>query len=496
MKLSHYLFLALIFILLTTTCKKEDDKVTVDDYPTSIDEYIVTNYPHAYIIEVDLLGNKEYEVQLCDGTELSFDLEGDLLNEEEGTNTEDCQEGMIDVSLKTTSLTQEGLPINIIKGLGELFHLEVTLYNEGNTMATGLQIRDSIPKGLEFIGSNTYDYDYNTHLWQVDTLEAGDSAKLNLRVKVVEWQDTTIYYTAQVHASDQADIDSSPANDQIEEDDQDQTTIAILNYVDISIETMVQTKYPHEPLDFISLGADCEFLMYVRNDGPGAATNIKIGFPIPPKTSFFAGFMNKGIWLGKDFDIPRLGCGEEAYVSLFVTVLEKGIIDYQVEVDQVDQFDVDSTPNNNDITEDDHSRIYIESINKTDLSISMIMDEPIPTKVGDLASYVIRLHNDGPGIASNMLIYSRIPRELTFHEVEHSKGRYSEIDGGWRIDELRANDSLDLRIQAYVEIADTITAKAYVSKVDQFDPDSTPGYSSANLLEEDDQDQVEFIITE
>ena len=51
----------------------------VTEYPPAIDTYVATNHPDATIEEVILLSNGNYEVELSDGTEITFDSSGNPL---------------------------------------------------------------------------------------------------------------------------------------------------------------------------------------------------------------------------------------------------------------------------------------------------------------------------------------------------------------------------------------------------------------------------------
>ena len=58
----------------------EETEAALTELPTAIDEYIAQNYPDTTLEEIELDGD-EYEVELVDGTELRFDLEGNFLKE-------------------------------------------------------------------------------------------------------------------------------------------------------------------------------------------------------------------------------------------------------------------------------------------------------------------------------------------------------------------------------------------------------------------------------
>lgn len=58
---------------------EEDDEEVVTEYPDAIDNYLNEFYPDAIISEVELNADGTYEVELEDGTELTFDEDGNFI---------------------------------------------------------------------------------------------------------------------------------------------------------------------------------------------------------------------------------------------------------------------------------------------------------------------------------------------------------------------------------------------------------------------------------
>lgn len=88
--------------------------------------------------------------------------------------------------------------------------------NEGQVPLTGIVVSDVFPSGFTLEGSSG-DGTYTPGTWTVGNIAVGDSAVITLTVKVVT---TGVqYYTAEVSAQGQSDIDSSPNNGIETEDD-------------------------------------------------------------------------------------------------------------------------------------------------------------------------------------------------------------------------------------------------------------------------------------
>lgn len=131
----------------------------------------------------------------------------------------ECQ-SKIDLSLKVaTNNQQPGLDGNIT--------LTVTVKNEGQNLATGVEVKDLLPAGMSFItfATATGNYSAVNRTWTIGSIPVGDSVILSIGAKVI--QTGVQYYTAQVSKADQTDVDSTPDNNVESEDDFDRTCITV-----------------------------------------------------------------------------------------------------------------------------------------------------------------------------------------------------------------------------------------------------------------------------
>ncbi|MFC5409365.1 Ig-like domain-containing protein [Larkinella bovis] len=123
----------------------------------------------------------------------------------------------IDLSLaKTVSKSQPALQ--------EVITYTLTLTNSGAGNATGVEVKDLLPSGLTFQSSNG-NYNANTGIWTVGTVNAGATVQLVITARVVA--EGTWFNKAEVSKADQPDTDSTPNNDNLSEDDISVACIAI-----------------------------------------------------------------------------------------------------------------------------------------------------------------------------------------------------------------------------------------------------------------------------
>jgi uncharacterized repeat protein (TIGR01451 family) len=105
----------------------------------------------------------------------------------------------------------------------------ITVVNQGNSQITGIEVRDTLTTGVSFVSAATVrgsgTYNSSTKIWNVGTLAAGDSAILNITVKVLA---SGVWFSiAEITKADQLDVDSTPNNSSETEDDLDRVCVSV-----------------------------------------------------------------------------------------------------------------------------------------------------------------------------------------------------------------------------------------------------------------------------
>ena len=118
--------------------------------------------------------------------------------------------------------------------LAPMWCFTLTINNDGPSDATSVQVADVIPSGFTYISDDgAGDYDDGTGIWDVGTLAMGNTEILNITASV---NPTGTYTnTGEITAHDQADVDSTPNNGLLAEDDQDNVVLTPIPLVDISV---------------------------------------------------------------------------------------------------------------------------------------------------------------------------------------------------------------------------------------------------------------------
>ncbi len=105
--------LCLVIILTASSCSKDSDYLLessstanthlmlkqdsiTSKYHPSIDEYVSTNHPNTSILELLKQDDRTFVAKLADGIELSFDSEGNLIDEEDTYDQDSDEENEYD----------------------------------------------------------------------------------------------------------------------------------------------------------------------------------------------------------------------------------------------------------------------------------------------------------------------------------------------------------------------------------------------------------------
>ena len=362
--------------------------------------------------------------------------------------------------------------------VGDTITFTVMVQNDGPDNATGVIVTDMLPSGFRFISNNisTGTYNPSTGIWNVGNLNNGSTATLDLIGEVLASGEMT--NTAQVTASDQADLDSTPANNVSGEDDQ--ASIGFTpQQIDLSLTKATSEERP-------AIGESFSFTLAVMNNGPDTATGVQVTDVLPAGINFVsstpAGAFNPGtgIWT-----VGSIASGNTASLDIVVTATTPGTKLNSAEVTAADQADIDSVPGNNVSMEDDQASISVTPAS-ADLSLTKIVDNRDPN-VGDQVTFNITVSNAGPDAASNITVSDVLPAGLSFVSSSTATGAYNSGTGIWSIPTLGASGSAILVIQATVDTTGQVVNTAEIISSSQADPDSTPGNNDPN---EDDQASV------
>jgi uncharacterized repeat protein (TIGR01451 family) len=278
---------------------------------------------------------------------------------------------------------------------------------------------------------------------------------------------------AEVTAVGQPDRDSTPNNGPNEEDDFASVEL-IPTVADLELTQSVNNLTPNQRDELI-------FTIVLTNRGPDSATSVVVRNNLPAGINFIRSSQTlgeydpgSGLWT-----IPVVPADSMQSLQLVGRVDSRDPISSFAEVIGTDQFDPDSEPNNQDLTEDDIATA-VSVPRLIDISASASVDNQDPEPF-ELVEVVITVRNDGPDDATGLVVDVTVPDGLTILSSDPERGTYNSP---WDIGNLASGESVDLVLTARGEIRGTKPIEVEVISHDQADRDSVPANDE---LEEDDQ---------
>ncbi|KZX15426.1 DUF11 domain-containing protein [Methanobrevibacter filiformis] len=209
---------------------------------------------------------------------------------------------------------------------GEYITYTITVINQGANTATGVKVNEILDPRLKYISSSGYgSYDLNTGIWNINTLKAGETAKLIIKVQVKSSGSITNI----------VNITSNENN--INPKNSSSITINVTPVVDIEIKIVPDKNIVKE-------GEILSYHIVLVNHGPDNATGVKIKLNIPDEfkhASFNSEYgsydPSTGIWT-----IGNLNAGETSTAEFKAIATKEGIHEISASVES-NEFDIDNS---------------------------------------------------------------------------------------------------------------------------------------------------------
>ncbi len=393
------------------------------------------------------------------------------------------------LSVADLELTKSVTPIT--GSAGDIVTFNIQIFNNnslgGTVDATGVSVRDYIPSGYTIVpGSANFAGQYNlgdnTITWSNLTVPVGSRITLTFQAVIK----STGSYTniAEIIASDQFDPDSTPNNNVLAEDDQDDAAI-LLDVADLSLQKTVSPTS-------VSINDNVVFTIRVTNSGPNNASGITVSDHLPPGYTYVsdngAGKYNNttGIW-----NVGNLNNGNSLTLQITAKVNVAAAANYvnTAEIQTAHQVDPDSTPGNG-LPEDDMASTNV-TLKSADLELTKSVS-PTTAAAGQQVNFTINVVNKGPGNATGVSVQDIIPVGYTLIPGSVSNGGLYQVANAsinWNNLVLASGANTNLTFSAFVNPLGSYVNTAQITASDLPDPDSTP---NNNIPTEDDQDTAEI----
>ena len=169
---------------------------------------------------------------------------------------------------------------NRTPNVGDVVAFTVTLSNKGPDAATNVQVSDPLPAGLVFMSATPSQgaYDSGSGLWTVGTVTSTMQQTLQLIATVVSPSART--NTAAISHADQFDRKTRNNSAGVTETPQ---------VADLAIAKMVDDPTP-------TVGETVTFTVALSNNGPSAATSVRVSDQLPAGLTFVSAKTSQGAY--------------------------------------------------------------------------------------------------------------------------------------------------------------------------------------------------------
>ena len=353
--------------------------------------------------------------------------------------------------------------------VGEVVTYTIRVENWGPEDATGVEVEDILPEGVELLDGaepipddSGGSYDPGTGIWTVGTIPNDGVATLTIKIKVkAGTAGETIENIAEEKKMDQGDPDDT--------DNKDEAVFTVQQGANLQV---VKTANKSR----VKVGEEVEFTVELRNLGLGSVTGVKIKESHSPEVEMVPGSHNasEGTTYDPDtktWDVGTIHKDEKATLRFRMKAVSDppdGKIYNTAEVTEMDQVDTDP--------DDNKDTAFVEVEQSADLQVSK-QYSPAYLHGSETINgvwYQVSVLNKGPGTATGVEVEDKVPYGTKFVLKERcTHGTYSSVTGKWNIGTLAPGE--EAKLAFYVELSeghrDSIANIAKVTKSDQADPD-------------------------
>lgn len=297
--------------------------------------------------------------------------------------------------------------------------------NNGPDTATGVVVCDILPEGLISI-----DKSFNG-TWNVGKLLNNQTKELTIICLVNKTGKL-------VNIADIAgnEYDCNLTNNIVNK------SIEVAQSADLFVKKYVNNTSP----DF---GEIIKWSVVVSNNDPDIATNVQVNDLLDDGLIFVKSSSTKGnydVKLGI-WTIDSLAPETDETLNIYCKVNKIGKILNFVSVNST-QYDWNESNN--------HDNESVDTVKIADLSVIKLINNSNPN-YNDLIKWTIIVSNNGPNMATGVIVNDLLPKSVEYISSYLSKGFYNPVNGIWDVGNLNAGEKLQLNIVSKIVKTGDIT---------------------------------------
>lgn len=235
------------------------------------------------------------------------------------------------------------------------------LINHGPDIASGVQVTDLLPEGMDFIGANVSQgvYDHASGEWDVGIIEVGEVETLEIHVAADSGSE--LENVAEITAANEADPDSTPGDGTGDDRSRARLVDPQRAWPDLSkYQADLSLSQSMSP-EVVSSGESISIVISVTNHGPYPTSGVKVKSLLPAGLSHDSNTgdgtydVSSGIWT-----IGHLNRQEVARLTITTFAGGSGTVSNTAEIIASNLPDPDSSTNNQVEDEDDQDTRSLE----------------------------------------------------------------------------------------------------------------------------------------
>lgn len=297
--------------------------------------------------------------------------------------------------------------------------------NNGPDTATGVVVCDILPEGLISI-----DKSFNG-TWNVGKLLNNQTKELTIICLVNKTGKL-------VNIADIAgnEYDCNLTNNIVNK------SIEVAQSADLFVKKYVNNTSP----DF---GEIIKWSVVVSNNGPDIATNVQVNDLLDDGLIFVKSSSTKGNYDVKSgiWTIDSLAPETDETLNIYCKVNKIGKI---LNFGSVNSTQYDWNESNN------HDNESVNAVKIDDLSVIKLINNSNPN-YNDLIKWTIIVSNNGPNMATGVIVNDLLPKSVEYISSYLSKGFYNPVNGIWDVGNLNAGEKLQLNIVSKIVKTGDIT---------------------------------------
>ncbi|HMF95002.1 MAG TPA: hypothetical protein VKE96_11940 [Vicinamibacterales bacterium] len=342
--------------------------------------------------------------------------------------------------------------------VGHTVTFTVTAHNRGPNPATGIQVTDLLPAGLQFVSAaaTAGTYDPATGQWSVGSLAFGASAQLVIAATVT----SRGAITNLALKTGQNEPDPDTGND---------SAAAAINAAPTADLALAKRVDRSNALT----GERVTFTVIASNRGPNAATGVTVADALPAGLSLVSATASQGVYDATTgiWTVGGVNASAQATLMLVATVTQPGALVNNAVVASLDQ--IDPNPLNNS------SAASVNAATSADLRVTKAVSNTAPA-VGEPLTYTIAVTNLGPSATTSAAILDALPAGATFVSATPSQGTFDATTGVWTLGAMpvAANETLSITAIIKASSADNTATRQSSAPADP-NPSNDSGTAAA-----------------